>query len=755
MNEPSTLRFGPFRFEPGIFRLLRGETPLPVEPKALDLLALLLDRAPHVVDKAEIFSVVWKDVAVTDNALTRVVAQLRRALDDDSRAPTYIETIATRGYRFIAPVERGAVGTMSPSASPPLGETRDVLEAVPERKVPIAIASASAVVILVLATIVVWVSWGRMASAPSHAAPTDVVALDVARLAAVRPTQMTTGTGFDGFLAFAPDGRSFAFTSDRSGALEIYVQGMAPGSTPVPLTNNGKQNVQAAWSPDGEYIAYHEMVDNGIWIVPSRGGAARKVSPFGSYPAWSPDGRTIAFHSMPVNDIYQLRVPGSPSTIWTVDVGGAREPAALTLPGQPAGPHLTPSWWRDSRRVLFAVPSTPAAGGKTAIWSVDLDTRTPRQVVVDDKLTPDYTVTPDGRGMYFAARYATTIWWMPLASDGSATGAAQPTGLSTAGSSVGHLHFSASARRLSWTARDSTNHIWSVPLQPATGVASPGRALTEGIGAFFGFPAVSPRGRVAVVGSRPGESSSIFLVGARGAVRQITPDAGANHYGPSWMPGEREIAIVSDHDGETGFWAVDPETGRERPLFKLSDLPRARDDSQEASASPAANIAFNAAFDRLAMSVVTNGVANLWVAPMHDGRPSGPLVQRTFEHQGGSYPVWSPDGQWLAYQCYSGTDTHVCVVGAESGERRQLTNEPGQSWTGGWAPNSEMILFAARRAAVWNVASVSRLTGAARQLTQLAEPRFYVRYPRWDAANKRVVFERSETTGRIWAAALP
>ena len=98
------LVFGSCEFDPGTFQLRRNGVLVEVEPKALDLLRLLLNRAPRVVEKSEIFSIVWKDVAVTDNVLTRLIAQLRRALEDDAKAPRYIETVTTRGYRFIANV---------------------------------------------------------------------------------------------------------------------------------------------------------------------------------------------------------------------------------------------------------------------------------------------------------------------------------------------------------------------------------------------------------------------------------------------------------------------------------------------------------------------------------------------------------------------------------------------------------------------------------------------------------------------------
>ena len=83
------------------FRLERGGMPVPLEPKAVNLLAFLVQHPGRLVTKQEIFEAVWPDTAVTDHALTRVIAQLRRALGDEAREANYIETVPTRGYRWV------------------------------------------------------------------------------------------------------------------------------------------------------------------------------------------------------------------------------------------------------------------------------------------------------------------------------------------------------------------------------------------------------------------------------------------------------------------------------------------------------------------------------------------------------------------------------------------------------------------------------------------------------------------------------
>jgi DNA-binding winged helix-turn-helix (wHTH) protein/tetratricopeptide (TPR) repeat protein len=115
MTMVASYRFGPFTVDAGSYRLLRGSEVVPLSPKIIDLLLYLVARQSALVPKDELFAALWPDVAVTDNALTQAVSELRQALGDDPSKPTYIQTVARRGYRFVAAVEV-AVPTPVPAA---------------------------------------------------------------------------------------------------------------------------------------------------------------------------------------------------------------------------------------------------------------------------------------------------------------------------------------------------------------------------------------------------------------------------------------------------------------------------------------------------------------------------------------------------------------------------------------------------------------------------------------------------------------
>lgn len=113
-------RFDRFQVDDTGFRLLADGAPVSLEPKTFRLLVYLLQNCGRVVRKQELLDAVWQDTAVTENALTRSVGLLRKALEDDSREPRFVETVPTVGYRFIAQVETTASPQLAAPKSPAL-----------------------------------------------------------------------------------------------------------------------------------------------------------------------------------------------------------------------------------------------------------------------------------------------------------------------------------------------------------------------------------------------------------------------------------------------------------------------------------------------------------------------------------------------------------------------------------------------------------------------------------------------------------
>ncbi len=741
--------FGEVELDTGRVQLLKNGAAVAVEPKAFAVLQLLVEHAPHVVDKAEIFAAVWKDTAVTDNALTRIVTQLRRALSDDAKDPRYIATVATRGYRLL-PAVRRIESEAPPLAASPAEPLRGASAAptAPRRTRPLAFAIAAAVVAVVaVAAVGAWLARpGRPA-----AAVRSLGDLDLAIAASLSPQQLTVATGFDGYVAFSPDGTTIAYSSDRSGALEIYVEGLAEGSTATSLTAGAGQSIQPAWSPDGRLIAYHEMAGNGIWIVPSRGGAARKIAEVGAHPSWSPDGTRVVFQSRQPADLNPGGSFGAESTIWIADVDGRTPPRALTTRGRPVGSHGMPQWLPGTGRVLFAVVAPSGVFMGASYWTVAPDTGDLRPLSTSPRLSSEFVASPDGQGVLFAARDTNALWWLPISGGGLQAGEPRPTALPATGPALASLAMSTDGRRIAWTASASSSGIWSA----AVGAGTAATSLVPGseVGWRAGNPAIASDGRIAFVGNRGNAGNKIFLVEPGRSPRQLTTDA-RDHFSPFWLKGENALAVLANHGDGMGWWRLDPDTGRERLLFYLKDVIKPAG-VQTQVIGPSAGQWISPDFRHLAVAYIRDGVPNLWTTQLGERGPTGPFVQRTFESVSGAFGSWSDDGRWLAYQCGRGGDTQICLISADGTQPvRQLTHDSGTNFNGEWI-GEDAVLFAAKHQAVWNVRSVARATGQVTALTAFVEPRFYVRYPRWDPANRRVVFERDETTGRVFAVQLP
>jgi DNA-binding winged helix-turn-helix (wHTH) protein/TolB-like protein len=98
--------FDDIRVDPRTGEVVKAGRVVQLEPKAFKLLVFLIENRDRLVEKEEILDALWKDINVTENALASAIAKLRRSLGDNSKTAKYIQTLHTRGYRFVANVER-------------------------------------------------------------------------------------------------------------------------------------------------------------------------------------------------------------------------------------------------------------------------------------------------------------------------------------------------------------------------------------------------------------------------------------------------------------------------------------------------------------------------------------------------------------------------------------------------------------------------------------------------------------------------
>jgi DNA-binding winged helix-turn-helix (wHTH) protein len=94
------VRFGDFVLDRATRQLLKNGEPRPLEPKAYELLDLLISRRPAAVSKQEIRDGLWPDTFVSESHLSSLAARVRRALDAGAEGPSFLRTVHGFGYAF-------------------------------------------------------------------------------------------------------------------------------------------------------------------------------------------------------------------------------------------------------------------------------------------------------------------------------------------------------------------------------------------------------------------------------------------------------------------------------------------------------------------------------------------------------------------------------------------------------------------------------------------------------------------------------
>ena len=285
-QEVRTRRFGVFELDLRAGELRRSGLKVKLQEQPFQVLTLLLEKPGEVVTRDDLRQRLWPaDTFVDfDHSLNAAIKRLRDALGDSAENPTFVETVARRGYRFLAPVSttlasgNGAIAPQAPGAGAAVAASMEK----PAWHFHLWwIAAGLGAVVLLLLGIKLGLSLAQHHSA-AQLQP--------------RITRLTANPADDRVRAAAisQDGRYLAF-SDETG---FYLRQIDTGEThPIEMPKDFVAGT-IGWFPDSAHMVVAltgPSQTTSLWEISALGGSPRKLLDGGVAPAVSPDGKQIAF----------------------------------------------------------------------------------------------------------------------------------------------------------------------------------------------------------------------------------------------------------------------------------------------------------------------------------------------------------------------------------------------------------------------------------------------------------------------------
>jgi len=608
------------------------------------VLSLLVERAGEVVTRDELREKLWPaDTFVDfDHGLNSAVARLREALRDSAEKPRFIETIAKRGYRFIAPLQ-AATPSVAASSIDPAAQNSPLSRG----RIPVNIWMGST---FFLALVCILTIWALYRPSPD----TQLERIEVVPLIGLR--------GFQATPAFSPDGTLVAFRqSDGAHNTGIFAA-VVGGEKSLQLTAD-PGDCCPTWSPDGRQLAFirYAEKDVSIFTIPALGGMEHRVyrgpasmraglswspnsdalvfpetnpadptrsvisslsladsstrpltSPPAGWldhePAFSPDGAQVAF--------IRSTIAGVSNDVFVMPAAGGRA-KRLTFDNRPImGP---PTWTPDSREIVFSSDR----GVATGLWRVSATGCIPRPVAgpVGDARWP--SIPAKGHTLvYEQGESKFNVWRLDLKD--AKHHALPPSALVSEKGDKMRPESSPDGKKIAFESnRLGFWDIWTCDVEgnncaPVTSLhGTAGRARW------------SPDGRHIAFEFHPREQSEIYVAEVPGGLPHLVPTiAGSDNLSPSWS-----------RDGKWLYFA----SKRGTEPFQV------------------------------------------WKMPFQGGSPT------RITKNGGISPVESPDGQFLYYSKYEqGGVWRMPLQGGPEAEI--LTDVEGGGWPN-WGVTADGIYF--------------------------------------------------------------
>jgi Tol biopolymer transport system component/DNA-binding winged helix-turn-helix (wHTH) protein len=576
-------RFDTFEVDFAASELRRADKRVPLQEQPFQLLRLLLEAAPEVVTREQIIAALWPPDTFVDFDLgvNTAIRKLRQALDDSVDRPKYIQTLAKKGYRFIAPVEWGPLPAVTVPATPPVP-----LPTPPPAK-PIRAGHgkwiAAAIVVLAVGVLawlwpgrpepqpvlnaVPWNSLAGSAELPSFSPdgqmltfqwdrnerPVEPHAYVQAVNAPSEPLDISRGSFLIVSPVWSPDGKWIAWGKwkPKDGdprPVEIVLTPAPSGGSEIVIARVYPDSISLAWSPDSRYIAFadHEQTEqpNVLFLFDRSNAQVRRItSPSNKggptsgdvNAVFSPEGKTIAFIRCPSTGINEVRLldltSGKDRLVW-------REFSTDWRPGILA-------WHPDHKSLVYVSDRT----GISRLWRVPLNGGEPQALTVGEDATSVAVSESAHRLAFTRATYDTNIWRADIQADGTIV--RTPIVASSRRDEFPQL--SPDESKIAFISdRSGFDEIWvanadgSNPVQ----LSSFQRHKT-------GTPRWSPDGQEIAFDSRVSGNAAIYVVGLNGgAPRRVTSDNNENLV-PAWSPDGKWIYFSSSRTGGPQIWRMD------------------------------------------------------------------------------------------------------------------------------------------------------------------------------------------------------
>ena len=560
--KPRLSSFGIFTLNHGTGELFRRNKRVPLQGQPSRALVLLVEGGGEIVSREVLRAQIWPNTTHGDfeASLNTAIKKIRQALSDSPKEPRFVQTVHRQGYRFIAPVEAVEPSVETEAATMTAVETAVESAAVapPRRPMPLVWAAAGVVFIASAAAVLYWLllpgppprilkytqlTHDGMGKLEPFSNDTDgVLMTDGSRVyfSAVSGTQVvissvpvdggeTTRLSYESATPvvakdISPDGSRILAADFYRVSPDLPLEILPlPGGRPRILAKVVAHD--AAWSPDGQAIAYARGSD--ILVASGDGSGSRTlVRGDGSafWPRWSPDGARLR---------YTVRDADGGTSLWEVGANG-RGAHRLFTPSGDLAAECCGTWSPDGKYFVFQA----SRFGRTSLWAVRDGGLWPRR---DNPV--EVTQAPLSMSTPVFSRDGRRIFAIGTQRRGELVRYDFETKqfeICLSGLSADHVEFSRDGQWIAYASYPE-GVIWRSRSDGTERLQLSDPALTAW------FPRWSPDGkRIAFMGTSPGKPVKIYLVSANGGSSEVLVEGTNTEVDPNWSPDGKRIMFASE-----------------------------------------------------------------------------------------------------------------------------------------------------------------------------------------------------------------